>query len=348
MSDTLTSTADARADNDQELLLEMEDLHVEFDTYRGTVYALDGVDLDIRAGETVGLVGETGCGKTVTARSILGLVEDPGHVTAGSIRYKGTDLLDLPDEEMRDIRGSDISMVFQEPTKSLNPAFTVEQQLTSIITHHLDVGQAEARSRAIDVLEDLGLPDAEDILESYPHELSGGMAQRVLIALALACEPDLILADEPTTALDVTIQAQILDLFDRIQEEFGTSILLITHNLGVVDQVCDRVNVMYAGKVVESGPTQTVFDDPEHPYTIGLLRALPEQAEGAISLIEGDVPDLRNPPEGCRFEPRCPVAKAECETYDPPPTATAADRMVRCIHYETDQPGSVEEIYDEL
>lgn len=327
-------------------LLEISDLHVQFDTYQGAVYAVDGVDLDIRAGETVGLVGETGCGKTVTARSVLRLIEEPGRITQGSVKYHGRDLLGLPEQEMETIRGSDISMVFQEPAKSLNPAFTVDQQLRAVLSHHLNLSKREARDRSLELLSDLGLPDPADVLDSYPHELSGGMAQRVLIALALSCEPDLILADEPTTALDVTIQAQILQLFNRIQEEYGTSILLITHNLGVVDQVCDRVNVMYAGKVVESGPTRAVFDDPEHPYTIGLLGALPEQAEGTISLIEGDVPDLRNPPAGCRFEPRCPVAIDECKSYDPPTTATAPDRRVQCIHYEPNQPGSPEEVHD--
>ncbi|WP_232700625.1 ABC transporter ATP-binding protein [Halobacterium wangiae] len=345
MTGTHSSTGEPTP-TDDDVLLSMRDLHVEFETYDGTVYALDGVDLDVKRGRTTGLVGETGCGKTVTARSILQLVDDPGRISAGEILYKGRNLLDLSPEEMRNVRGNEIAMIFQEPMKSLNPSFTIRDQLTTVIQHHTDRDSKAAADRALSILEELEFPDPEAVLSSYPHELSGGMAQRVLIALALSCEPDLLLADEPTTALDVTIQAQILELLDRIQEEFGTSILLITHNLGVVDRVADDVNVMYAGKVVETGPTDRVFEDPKHPYTLGLLRSLPERDVEEMYAMEGDVPDLRNPPEGCRFAPRCPVAKPECETYDPPETSVGSERTVRCLHYEPDAPGSPEEVHD--
>lgn len=328
-----------------EPLLSVRNLHVQFNTYEGPVYALDGVDLDVYPGETAGLVGETGCGKSVTARSILRLIDSPGEITEGEILFRGRNLLTLSERELRALRGNQIAMIFQEPMKALNPAFTIEDQLTTVIKRHTGRSEPAARARALNLLDELGLADPDDMLSSYPHELSGGMAQRVLIALSLSCEPELILADEPTTALDVTIQAQILNLLERIQDEYGTSILFITHNLGLVDQICETVNVMYAGTVVESGPTDAVFTTPQHPYTVGLLGSVPTPEKKRLTGIEGDVPDLRNPPEGCRYEPRCPYAKDVCETYDPPSTATGNRRTVRCIYYEPDKPGAPEEIH---
>jgi|AntRauMinimDraft_3_1070383.scaffolds.fasta_scaffold00480_5 oligopeptide/dipeptide ABC transporter ATP-binding protein len=348
----ITVETDPREERVEEPLLEIRNLQLEFETHEGTVHALNGVDLDVYPGEIVGLVGETGCGKSVTARSVLGILDDNANILGGEITYRGTDLLTLSEAERRELRGDQIAMIFQEPMKSLNPAFTIEDQLTTVIERHTDRDSSAARARALELLEDLGLPDPEDVLESYPHELSGGMAQRVLIALALSCEPDLILADEPTTALDVTIQAQILDLLVDLQEKYDTSVLIITHNLGVIDRVTSRVNVMYAGSVVESGPTGRVFETPLHPYTQGLVEAIPMPGRDELSGIDGEVPDLDDPPAGCRYEPRCPVSEEHCKTYDPPMTVvsdpeTPERREVRCIHYEPDQPGDPGVVLDE-
>ncbi|MGD2046259.1 MAG: ABC transporter ATP-binding protein [Gemmatimonadota bacterium] len=290
-------------------LLEIEDLRVGFETEEGLVHAVDGVSLVIREGETLGLVGESGCGKSVTASSILRLVPDPpGRILGGSIRFAGRDLLQVPREELPKIRGNDISMIFQDPMTSLNPVFTVEKQLGEVLQLKFGMDREAARSRAVEMLGTVGIPDPEDRLGSYPHELSGGMKQRVMIAMALLSRPKLLIADEPTTALDVTVQAQILHLIRELQREMGTSVLFITHDMGVIAQMCDDVAVMYAGRVVEQASVEDIFERSMHPYTKGLLRSVPRRGgerKRDLPTIEGVVPSLLSPPEGCRFADRC-------------------------------------------
>ena len=311
----------SRCDAVKEPLLELRNLKTWFRTRAGDLRAVDGVDLALAEGETVGLVGESGSGKSVTARSIMRLVPTPpGRYEEGSILFQGADLLKLSDSDMSDLRGSQISMIFQDPMTFLNPVFTVGEQVAEAIRRHQAKSRAEARAMTINLLRTVGIPNGEQRYDAYPHQLSGGMRQRVMIAIALSSKPVLLIADEPTTALDVTIQAQILDLLKDLQSQFRMSILLITHDLGVVAEMCDSVAVMYAGRIVEQAPVDTLFTEPEHPYTIGLMNAIPrtDLADVPPKAIEGSPPDLIHPPVGCRFHPRCAFAASICVEQDPP------------------------------
>ncbi len=333
-------------------LLELRDLRTYFFTEQGIARAVDGVSFTVGAGEAVGVVGESGCGKSVTALSVMRLIQKPGKIVGGEIYFEGTDLVRLPLREMRARRGKDIAMIFQDPLTTLNPVIKVGEQIVeSIIIHHgkgmlesPSLWQAfnpknqmrlhqEARDRAIEMMEHVGIPLPVQRLEEYPHQFSGGMRQRVMIAIALACNPKLLLADEPTTALDVTIQAQILDLMARLQEELNMSIVLITHDLGVVAQFCERVMVVYAGEVVESGITDEVLHHPLHPYTQGLLNSLPRlgNRKHRIKPIYGVVPELTNLPHGCRFQTRCPLVFDRCKADSPPLEVRTDGRQVRCF-----------------
>jgi oligopeptide/dipeptide ABC transporter ATP-binding protein len=305
-----------------EPLLQVSDLRVYFNTAGGVLRAVDGVSFEIGAGETLGLVGESGSGKSITAFSILRLVPaPPGRYAGGSIVFKGTDLLALSEREIGQFRGSQISIVFQEPTQSLNPIMTIGQQMVEVVVKHGGAPKSQARAIAIEMLRRVGLSAPERQFRSYPHELSGGMIQRAMIAMSLVCRPQLLIADEPTTALDVTIQAQILELLVDLQRDFGMSVLIITHDLGVIAEVSDRVAVMYAGKIVEYATVRNLFDQPRHPYTHGLLRALPRLTRGGnkrlLPVIHGSVPSPLDYPRGCRFRPRCPVAQDICESEPP-------------------------------
>jgi peptide/nickel transport system ATP-binding protein len=319
-------------------LLSIRGLRTYFDTEAGVAKAVDGVDLDIRAGEVLGLVGESGSGKSVTALSVLRLVPSPpGRIVAGDIQFKGRNLLDLSWDEIRKVRGSDISMIFQEPMTSLNPVFTIGMQLTEVILQHERVPQDEADRRAVDMLTEVGIPDAARRMSQYPHHLSGGMRQRVMIAMALVLNPDLLIADEPTTALDVTIQAQILDLMLQLKARRpGAAILLITHNLAVVAETCDRVAVMYGGKIQELAPVERLFDNPLHPYTQGLLGSIP-RVDGArarrLNVIPGTVPSILDMPVGCKFVTRCPYRFEPCPDQEPPLIEIEPDHFVRCHLY---------------
>jgi len=302
-------------------LLEIRGLRVSFATDAGPVPAVRGVDLAIAQGETLALVGESGCGKSVTALSILRLVATPpGRYDAGEVRFAGEDLLTVSEERIREVRGNDVAMIFQEPMTSLNPVFPVGDQVAETIALHQRVGAAEARARAIEALRRVGIPAPEQRVDEYPHQLSGGLRQRVMIAMALACSPRLLIADEPTTALDVTIQAQILELVAKLQAELGMAVLLITHDLGVVAETAHRVAVMYAGRVVEEAGVLELFERPRHPYTAGLLRSRPrlDAGRGRLVPIEGSVPDALHVPPGCPFHPRCPYAIERCPKEDPP------------------------------
>jgi oligopeptide/dipeptide ABC transporter ATP-binding protein len=316
-------------------LLEIRGLRTHFFTESGVARAVDGVDLDIRAGEVLGLVGESGSGKSVTALSILRLVPDPpGRIVAGEIRFKGRDLLALPWGEMRAVRGREISMIFQEPMTSLNPVFTIGMQVMEIVLAHEPGSKERAHTRAIEMLTLVGIPDAAARMNQYPHELSGGMRQRVMIAIALALNPALLIADEPTTALDVTIQAQILDLMLELKSRHETgAILLITHNLAVVAETCDRVAVMYGGKLQEVAPVRELFHNPLHPYTQGLLGSLPRvdgERAARLTTIPGSVPDIHSLPAGCKFSTRCPQRFDPCDTIEPALVEVAPDHLVRC------------------
>jgi oligopeptide/dipeptide ABC transporter ATP-binding protein len=320
----------------REVLLAIEDLHTHFRTSAGVVRAVDGVSYGVRSGETLAVVGESGCGKSVTALSILRLVAmPPGIQAGGAIRFEGEDLLCADLERMREIRGNEIAMIFQEPMTSLNPVYTVGDQIQEAIELHQDVDPETARGRVLEMLARVGIPDPERRIGEYPHQMSGGMRQRVMIAMALSCNPKLLIADEPTTALDVTIQAQILDLLRRLQAELGMSILLITHDLGVVAEMAHRVVVMYAGRVVEVAGVRELFARPRHPYTAGLFHSLPRlDAEGErLSPIEGSVPDLLHLPPGCRFHPRCPFALERCRREEPAllPVGGAAAHESACF-----------------
>jgi peptide/nickel transport system ATP-binding protein len=314
-------------------LLEVRDLRTHFNTDRGLFRAVDGISFDVRRGRTVGLVGESGCGKSVTSLSVMGLVPSPpGQVTAEALRFEGRDLLAMPADERRRLRGGKMSMIFQEPMTSLNPVRTIGHQIIEAVQAHSDISAAAARDRAIEVLDLVRIPSPKSRVDEYPHRLSGGMRQRVMIAMALACDPALLIADEPTTALDVTIQAQILDLLADLQSRLGMAILIITHDLGVIAEIADEVIVMYAGKIVESAPVHELFADPQHPYTIGLLGSIPRLGEyrERLATIEGTVPSPANQPKGCRFSPRCPFGDARCRDEPPPLRDLGASHAVAC------------------
>ena len=317
-------------------LLEIDDLRTQFFTTQGTVKAVDGISYDVKEGETVAIVGESGCGKSVSALSILRLIPDPpGEIVGGSIKFDGRNLLELSDEEIRRVRGRDIAMVFQEPMTSLNPVLTVGLQLTETLTHHLGIDEKAATARAVELLGMVGISDPERRLAQYPHHFSGGMRQRVMIAMALSCEPKLIIADEPTTALDVTIQAQILELMKDLTRRLGVALIIITHNLGVVARYADRVNVMYAGKIVERGTATDVYGNPKHPYTLGLLASVPrlDQKRGQrLVPIEGQPPDLTRLDDGCAFRPRCRFASERCAAEIPPLERVDGTHISACWH----------------
>jgi peptide/nickel transport system ATP-binding protein len=316
-------------------LLTIEGLRTVFHTDNGDVAAVDGVDLAVARGRTLGIVGESGCGKSVLSLSIMGLVPPPGRIAAGRILLQGRNLLDLSAAEMRAIRGSRIGMIFQEPMTSLNPVFTIGRQITEALrVHDRAAGSADLRKRAIAALERVRIPAAARRFDDYPHQMSGGMRQRVMIAMALACGPDLLIADEPTTALDVTVQAQILDLLRDLQRQTGMAVILITHDLGVVAEMADEVAVMYAGCVVERAAGVALFDDPQHPYTLGLLGSIPkiEEDRERLLAIEGTVPPPFALPQGCRFHPRCVFATPACVAASPPLRELGEGHRVACIH----------------
>ncbi len=323
------------------ILLDVRDLATSFRTDRGLLRAVDGVSFQVPEQSTVGIVGESGSGKSVTSLSIMRLIPTPpGKIESGEVLFAGQDLLKLPEREMRRVRGNAISMIFQEPMTSLNPVYTVGAQIVEAVRLHQKRSRSEAWTRAVEMLRLVGIPSPETRAKSYPHELSGGMRQRVMIAMALACEPKLLIADEPTTALDVTIQAQVLDLLRKLQRLLGMSVVLITHDLGVVAEFADHIVVMYAGRVVEQGPVHDVFGAPKHPYTEGLLRSIPELGTSAdpskrprrLPTIEGMVPDLRALPAGCRFRDRCDYVIEKCKTVEPDllPVVGATERRSRC------------------
>ena len=312
-------------------LLEVEQLTTVFEMATGPVAALDAVSFEIGAGETLGLVGESGSGKSVTALSIMRLVQPPGRVASGAIRFKGRNLLALPESDMRATRGADIALIFQEPMTALNPVFTIGDQIAEALLVHNRASRREAKTRAIELLNAVKVPDAAARVNDYPHQLSGGMRQRVLIAMAVACKPSLLIADEPTTALDVTIQAQILELLREMKSAFNLSLLLITHDLGVIAETADRVAVMYAGRIVEEGTVRSIFRDPSHPYTRGLLASMPGGAPGArLRAIEGSVPVLGAVPPGCAFNPRCPDRFDPCTLSPPPEYRVGPGHEARC------------------
>ena len=317
-------------------LLEVEDLTTQFHTSDGVVSAVDGISYSVEAGETVGIVGESGSGKSVSVRSIVRLIESPGRIENGVVRWKGQNVLEMSDAELRRVRGDEIAMIFQEPREALDPAYTVGYQIVEAIRAHEEISKSAARERAVELLAEVGIPNPGEAVDRYPHEYSGGMAQRALIAMALACEPDLLIADEPTTGLDVTIQAQVIDLFERLQRDRDMALVMITHDLGVVSELCERVIVMYAGRIAETGPLNRVIDDPKHPYTRTFLRSVPRMDNpGALDPIEGTPPNLADPPSGCRFHPRCPDAKPLCQDARPPDITFDDDRIAACyVHTE--------------
>lgn len=316
-----------------EKILEVKDLHVTFSTYGGTVKAVRGVDFHLNKGETLAIVGESGCGKSVTSNAIMRLIPDPpGKISKGKITFNGIDLTNLTEKEMRSIRGVDISMIFQDPMTALNPTLTIGSQLMEGLKQHQDISNDAAKRKALEMMDLVGIPNPEERLKQYPHQFSGGMRQRIVIAMALICEPELLIADEPTTALDVTIQAQILELFEKIQDVTGVSIILITHDLGVVAKIADRIVVMYAGKIIEVGTKREIFYNPEHPYTKGLLNSVPRldlQGE-KLTPIEGTPPDLFSPPVGCPFTARCPFAMEVCDKVYPENTKLSETHIVDC------------------
>lgn len=335
-------------------LLQVSDLHVQIHARHGVVRAVDGLSLAVHPGEAVGLVGESGSGKSMTLRAILGVLPPEARITAGQVLVNGTDLTQLDTRQLNRFRGPVISMIFQEPMSALNPVMRVGHQIAEGPLVHLGMSRAQAAERAVDLMRRVGIPDAEHRFRSFPHEFSGGMRQRVMIAMALSCEPSLILCDEPTTALDVTIQDQILRLLARLCRESGTSLVFVTHDLPVVAQVCHRVAVMYAGRIVEHGSVEEVLTEPCHPYTLGLVRSAPDvdHPRSSLMAIPGSPPSLVSPPPGCRFHPRCKFAEQDCQDIDPPLLALAGGRATACLHHErcrevpagpADQPAEVAE-----
>jgi len=319
---------------DRAALLDVKGLTTVFDTDDGEVRAVDGVDFSLERGRTLGIVGESGCGKSVTALSIMGLVpQPPGRIVAGEVRFEGEDLLKLPPARLRELRGARLSMIFQEPMTSLNPAFTVGDQVAETLLRHGSRSRKEAKDEAIEMLRRVRIPSPERRARDYPHRLSGGMRQRVMIAMALACNPRLLIADEPTTALDVTIQAQILELMRALRSELGTAIVLITHDLGVIAELADDVIVMYAGQIVERCAAAALFSEPHHPYTIGLLGSIPRLhlEQERLAAIEGVVPDAAAFPEGCRFHPRCPFAIEQCRRENPALREITPNHFAACL-----------------
>ncbi|MBV1818241.1 ABC transporter ATP-binding protein [Anaerosalibacter bizertensis] len=318
-------------------LLEIKDLKTYFYTDDGIVKAVDGVNFSVESGKTIGIVGESGCGKSVTAMSILRLIPDPpGKIVNGEVLFDGKDLTKVSEDELRHIRGNDISVIFQEPMTSLNPVFTVGYQIMEALMLHQKLSEGEAKKKAIEMIKLVGIPRAEKIVDEYPHQLSGGMRQRVMIAMALSCQPKLLIADEPTTALDVTIQAQILELMNELKNKLNTSIMLITHDLGVVAEMSDHVIVMYSGKVVEDAPVDELFKNPRHPYTIGLMNSIPSLIEEGERLesIKGAVPNPLYLPKGCYFHPRCKFATDECRNGQPELREIAPGHKVSCFRAE--------------
>jgi oligopeptide/dipeptide ABC transporter ATP-binding protein len=326
---------------DKKPLLEVKNLKTHFFTEDGVVHAVDDVNLVIYPGEILGLVGESGCGKSVTSLSVMRLVSLPGRILEGQILLDGIDLRQLPETEMMKVRGNRISMIFQQPQTALNPVFRVGEQIAEVLSIHQDFGKEAGQTRAIDLLKMVGIPEAESRAQAFPHELSGGMAQRVMIAMALACVPELLIADEPTTALDVTIQAQILDLILDMREKMGTSVLLITHDLGVIAEMAERVAVMYAGVIVEQAESEELFDHPLHPYTQGLIGSIPilGKIKDRLDVIPGNVPNLIDPPVGCRFAPRCPARVKYglkiCTEVQPDLEEVKPGHLVRCWLYQS-------------
>jgi peptide/nickel transport system ATP-binding protein/oligopeptide transport system ATP-binding protein len=314
-------------------LLSVRNLQTRFDTEKGKVKAVDGVSFEIDDGEILGIVGESGCGKSVTALSLSQLIQPPGRIHDGSVTFKGESLLEKSAEEMREIRGNEISMIFQEPMKALNPVYNIGWQVGEPLRVHEDMTQSASRNRAVNLLRQVGIPSPESRVDDYPHQFSGGMRQRTMIAMALACEPDLLIADEPTTALDVTIQAQVLGLIEELNTQTGMGVLLITHNLGVIAKLCDRVAVMYAGRIVEYADVETIFEDPRHPYTQGLIDCIPDpRLDGQdVSPIGGEIPNLHELPAGCNFAARCPYATEECKQTDPQLREVGDDHYSACI-----------------
>jgi oligopeptide/dipeptide ABC transporter ATP-binding protein len=317
-------------------LLDVRDLRVELPLSRGTVHAVEGVSLTVGPGEAFGLVGESGCGKSMTLRAIMGLLPRPGQIVNGQVLFEGEDLVTASPSRLRQIRGGSIAMIFQEPMTALNPVMRVGDQIAEGPQVHLGLSRTASRERALDLMRRVGIPDPVRRASAYPHELSGGLRQRIMIAIALACDPKVILCDEPTTALDVTIQDQILKLLLNLRHEFGVSVVFVTHDLAVVAETCERVAVMYAGQIVETGMVDEVFRAPRHPYTLGLLRSVPDfdSVQDSLSAIQGAPPDLVLPPPGCRFHPRCPFAQEDCISGEFPLRPLSAGRATACIHSE--------------
>ena len=327
-------------------LLEVDDLHTFFKTKKGIVKAVNGVSYRVEPGKTLGIVGESGSGKSVSAMSILKLLDGNGYIDSGTITFKGRNLAECTINDMYQIRGNEISVIFQEPMTSLNPVYTIEKQLNEVYLTHQKITKKEASEKSLEMLKAVKIPNPESVMKQFPHQLSGGMRQRVMIAMALACEPSLLIADEPTTALDVTIQAQILDLIRDLNQEMNTSVVFITHDLGVVSELCDTVIVMYNGHIVEKAPTADIFREPLHPYTQGLLSAIPRitKERKPLSTIEGMVPNPVERIKGCRFWPRCPKACDRCRKEEPPVFSVGEDRQVRCWLYAQADNGSQEAV----
>ncbi|MGM0605339.1 MAG: ABC transporter ATP-binding protein [Halobacteriota archaeon] len=334
-------------------LLEVNDLTVRFYTQEGVVNAVDGLSYRIERGEKFGVVGESGAGKSVTALSLMRLIDSPGQIERGEILFKGENILEMSEADVRNIRGNEIAMIFQDAQTALNPVYTVGEQIAEAIRHHLGYGKQEAKERTIQLLDKVGIPEAETRYSDYPHEFSGGMQQRAVIAMALSCDPDLLLCDEPTTALDVTIETQILDLIEELADDMDTAVQLITHDLGVIAEICDRVMVMYAGKPVEKAPVEDLYYDPKHPYTVGLMSSIPRVGDPRkrLQTIPGTMPDLVELPPGCSFHPRCPFAEEACTRTEPPlldldaqgdVADSATERAAACLEYTGDLTGGLD------